>query len=266
MENPTNKKRFPWGWLAAGCAVVVIGVVVLVVVVDLVAIPAYRTTIANQNPTSMPLVAPLVSSTSTPLTPPLTSSTSTPLTPPLVSSTSTSNSGSGNGTSLAGLPFQFSAIQNPAELSTQSLMDQMTTSLNLNTDSDFMAPKTYTGTASLDPSTSFTLGNGWCAKDATTLKQNLANIQYSLNINGTSIDLSQYPTLYFSDDQGDACTITGISITPASNISGSYHVVLTQKFLTSLSDGITSSPYPAGNVTFDFSIQFQVIPNSGSKS
>jgi hypothetical protein len=144
------------------------------------------------------------------------------------------------------------------------LMDQMVSSLNLNNNSDFMAPKTYKGTATLDPATSFTIGNGWCAKDSTTLNQNLANMQFQISINGTSIDLSKYPTLYFTDNQGDACAVTGISITPTSTKGGSYHFVLTQKFVNSLDDGITGSPYPAGNVTFDFTIQFATLPNSGN--
>jgi len=146
------------------------------------------------------------------------------------------------------------------------LMNQMVTTLNLNNETDFMAPKTYKGTAALDPSTSFTLGNGWCAVDATTLKQNLANMQFQLSINGTNIDLSQFPTLYFTDNSGEACAETGISITPSGPLSGSYHIIMSQKFVTSLSDGITSSPYPAGDVTFDFSIQFRTIPSSGKNT
>lgn len=124
--------------------------------------------------------------------------------------------------------------------------------------------KTYKGTATLNSSTSFTLGNGWCAKDTATLRQNLANMQFQFSINGTNIDLSQYPTLYFTDNQGNACAMTGLAITPNGNLSGSYHVILTQKFLNTLNDGITSSPYPAGDVTFDFSVQFRSTPNSGT--
>ena len=241
MENPTEKKRFPWVWVVAGCGVVAIGVLALaaVALIAFLAVPAFRTAIANQSPSLNPLPAPLVGSTAVP------------------------NSGSGSGTSVAGLPFKVSAIQDPTALSNQSLMDQMVSSLNLNNDTDFLAPKTYKGTATLDPSTSFTLGNGWCAKDTATLQQNLANMQFQFSINGTNIDLSQYPTLYFTDNRGYACAMTGISIAPNANLSGSYHMILTQKFLNQLDDGITSSPYPAGDVTFDFSIQFRSAPNSG---
>jgi hypothetical protein len=239
MEIPTEKKRFPWGWVVAGCGVIIIGVLALAAVITFVALPAIRTAIAKQSPSLNPLPAPSICSTAVP------------------------NSGSGSGTSLGSLPFKFSAIQDPTALSNQSLMDQMVSSLNLNNDTDFLAPKTYKGTTTLDPSTSFTLGNGWCAKDTATLQQNLANMQFQLSINGTNIDLSQYPTLYFSDNRGYACAMTGISITPNGNLSGSYHVILTQKFLNTLDDGITSSRYPAGDVTFDFSIKFQSTPNSG---
>lgn len=244
MENPTEKKRFPWVWVAVGCGAVAICVLALAVVaaIALIAVPAARTAIANQSPSLNPLPAPLVSPTAVP------------------------NSGSGSGTSIGSLPFKFSAIQGPTALAGQSLMDQMSSSLNLNNDTDFMAPKTYKGTATLDPSTSFTLGNGWCAKDMATLRQNLKDIQYQFSINGTNIDLSQYPTLFFSDNQGHACAVTGISITPDGNLSDSYHVILTQKFLNSLDDGITPSKYPAGDVTFDFSIQFKSTPNSGSNT
>lgn len=241
MENPAQKKRFPWVWVAVGCGVVAIGLLALAVlaVFVFVAFPTARTVIANRSPSLNPIPTPLIGSTTVP------------------------NTGSGNGSSAGSLPFKFSSIQEQTTLSNQSLMDQMITTLNLNSDSDFMAPKTYKGTATLDPKASFTLGNGWCAKDAATLKQNLSDMQFQFNINGTNIDLSQYPTLLFSDNQGHACALTGISITPTGNLSDSYHMVLTQKFLRSLDDGITASSYPAGDVTFDFNIQFRSTPKPG---
>ncbi len=242
MENPTEKKSFPWGWVAVGCGVVAVLALAALAVIIIIALPAVRNTIANRSPLLSPLPTPLVGATVVP------------------------NSGAGNGKSIGSLPFKFSAVQDPTALSTQSLMDLMTTALNLNSNSDFMAPKTYKGTAALDPTTDFTLGNGWCAKDSTTLKQNLGKMQYQLSINGTNIDLSQYPTLYFADSQGESCAVTGISITPSGTLSGSYHVVLTQKYLASLDDGITGSPYPAGDVIFDFSIQFRSVPGSGSNT
>ncbi len=242
MENPTEKKRFPWVWVAVGCGVVAVGALALVAlaVIAFLAVPGLRSRIANLNPSLNPLPAPLVIPNTVP------------------------NTGSGNGKSIGGLPFQFSAVQNPATLPQQSLMDQMISTLNLNTDTDFMAPKSYKGTITLDPTSSFTLGNGWCAKDGTTLRQNMQNMQYQLSINGTNIDLSQYPTLYTTDDQGHACAMTGISITPNGKLSGTYHVIVTQKFVKQLDDGITSSPYPAGDVTFDFNVQFLSNPNSGN--
>jgi hypothetical protein len=218
----------------------VLGLVVVAAIV-IVVLPAAQKTMSNQSPS---------------LNPPT----------PLVGSTVVPTPGPGNGTSVGSLPFKISAVQDPTALSNQSLMDQMTTALNLNNDSDFMAPKAYKGTATLDPSTSFTLGNAWCAKDPTTLQQNLAKMQFQLSINGTNIDLSQYPTLNFTDNQGDACAVTGISITPSGPLSGNYHFVLTQKYLASLDDGITSSPYPAGDVTFDFQIKFQFVPSSGKNT
>ena len=239
MENQTEKKRFPWGWVAAGCGAVAVIAVVVVIVVVLVVVPAVRSTITNGNPSLGPITLPQLGSTPAPNTVP------------------------GSGTIIGDLPFKFSAVQDGTTLPIQSLMDQMSTALNLNSDTDFMAPKTYKGTINLDPSGSFTIGNGWCATDSTTLQQNLANMQFQLGINGTNIDLSKYPTLYFTDDQGHACALTGIAITPSGNLNGTYHMVLTQKFVNSLDDGITSSPYPAGDVTLDFNVQFRTIPNNG---
>ena len=143
-------------------------------------------------------------------------------------------------------------------------MGQIITSLNLNNDTDFMAPKSYEGTATLDPSDGFTLGNGWCAKDTTTLQQNLTNIKFELIIDGNNIDLSQYPMLYFTDNRGESCAESGLLITPSGTLNESYHVVLTQQFLKSIDDGITSSPYPAGDIKFDFSVQFKSTPKSGN--
>ncbi len=240
MENPEEKKSFPWVWVAVGCAVAAIGVLALAAIAAVVLLlPAFRTTVVNRTPSLNPFSAPLVGPTAVP------------------------NAGSGSGTSIGNLPFTFSPIQGQGNLPNQSLMDQMVSSLNLNNDTDFLAPKTYKGIATLDPSGSFTIGNGWCAKDQATLKQNLANMQYQFSINGTNIDLSKYPTLYFSDNQGNACAMTGISITPNGKLTDSYHMILTQKFLKSLSDGITSSPYPAGDITFDFNIGFGTTPNPG---
>jgi hypothetical protein len=185
---------------------------------------------------------------------------------PQIGSTAVPNPGSGKGTIIGDLPFKFSAIQDQTAVSGQSLMDQMITTLNLNNDTDFMAPKSYKGSATLDPSTNFMLGNGWCAKDSTTLQQNLANMKFQLSINGNNIDLSQYPTLFFTDDRGESCAETGISITPTGKLSGSFQFILTQKFLNTLDDGITPSSYPAGDVKFDFSIQFKSAPIPGPNS
>ena len=242
MENPSEKKGFPWGWVAAGCGAITVLVVAAVAVILLVVVPAVRNTNASRSPLSSPLATPRIGSTAIP------------------------NPGSGSGTTIGDLPFKFSAIQDPTTMPDQSLMEQIITSLNLNNDTDFMAPKSYEGSSTLNPEAGFTLGNGWCAKDSTTLQQNLANMQFQLSINGNNIDLSPYPTLFFTDQRGDACAETGISITPSGTLSGSYHIILTQKFLNSLDDGITPSPYPAGDVKFDFSIQFKATPNSGKNT
>ncbi len=242
MENPSEKKRFPWGWVAAGCSLIAVLAVAAVLVVMFVVLPVFRNATAQNNPVTIPLPAPLIGATPVP------------------------TQGSSSGTTINDLPFSFNQVQDPSVLTNQSLMDQMVTSLNLNNDTDFMAPKTYQGSITLDPTTSFTIGNGWCAKDATTLSQNLAKMQFQLSINGTNIDLSQYPTINFTDGQGHACAMTGIQITPSGNTSGTFKIVLTQKFLSSLSDGITTSPYPAGDVTFDFNVKFQGGLNPGNNT
>ncbi len=242
MEIPTKNKRFPWVWVGVGCGLLFIAVIALAVIAFFAALPAIRTALANLNLNFSQSPAPLVIPTLAP------------------------NANGGNGTTIGDLPFRFSAVQDISALGPQSLMDQMTITLNLNSDSDFMAPKSYKGSAALDPTAPFTIGNGWCAVDSATLQQNLADMQFQLSIDGQKIDLSQYPTLYFSDDQGHACAMTGISITPTGKLSGTYHVVLTQKYLKSLSDGITASPYPSGDVTFDFSFKFQAAPSNGTQT
>lgn len=242
MENPVVKKRNPWVWVAAGCGVVALGVLALAaVLIIFTVVPAVKARIATQ----VPLLNQGI--------------------PPLIGPTPVPNGGAGGGTSVGDLPFKFSAVNDPTVMANQSLMGQMSNSLSLNNDSDFMAPKTYKGTAVLDSTSPFTLGNGWCAKDDATLKQNWSKLQYQLSINGTNIDLSKYPTVFFTDNQGLSCAATGITITPDSNIQGNYNVVLTQKYQSSINDGITSSPYPAGDVTFDFTIQFQASPTPGGQ-
>lgn len=256
MENPPEKKQFPWGLVALGCGVVVILGLAMGVVLVFKALPAVRSALANLDSALVPTQA---APTQAPRIGPTQEA-------PLVIPTEVPNSGGGSGTTIEGLPFKFSAVQDLTAASVQSLMDQMTSTLNLNNDTDFMAPKSYKGSAILDPTTSFTVGNGWCAADMATLNQNLADMQFQLSINGKTIDLSQYPALYFSDAQGDACAMTGLLITPNGNMSGTYHIVLTQKYLKSLSDGIISSPYPAGDVIFDFFFQFKASPSGGSST
>ncbi len=242
MEIPTKGKKFPWVWAAVGCGVLLIAVIALAVIAFFAALPSIRNALANLNLNSFQTPAPQFSPTLAP------------------------NTNGGNGTIIGDLPFKFSAVQDMSALGTQSLMDQMSTTLNLNSDTDFMAPKTYKGSSSLDPTAPFTLGNGWCAADSATLQQNLASMQFQLSINGQNIDLGQYPTLYFSDNQGHACAMTGVLITPNGNMRGNFHIVLTQKYLKSLSDGITASPYPSGDVTFDFSFKFQAAPSNGTQT
>ena len=173
MESPTEKKRFPWGWVAVGCAVIAVLALTVVAVVAALLYPAIRSGIASRSPALSPLPTLQVRTTPVP------------------------NQGPAGGSSIGSLPFKFSAVQDPTTLPSQALMDAMTTALNLNTDTDFMAPKSYKGTAVLDSTTGFTLGNAWCAKDPTTLQQNMANMTFQLSINGTNIDLSKYPTLFY---------------------------------------------------------------------
>ncbi|MDD5371063.1 MAG: hypothetical protein PHQ40_18435 [Anaerolineaceae bacterium] len=235
-----NKKTFPWGWVAVGCSVAILGVIALGVVgfFALRSIPGIRDSITNNVPLLNPSNQPSGGSTTVPK-----------LNLP-------------GGTSVGSLPFTIQSLNDPSVLGGQSLMEQMVTALKLNSDTDFQAPKTYKGSASLDPSSGFTLGNGWCAKDDATLKSNLAHIQYQFSIDNTNIDLNKYPMVYFTDNQGHSCAATGITITPTAAVHGSYQMKLDQKFLTSLDDGITSSPYPAGDISFDFSIEFSAAPTA----
>jgi hypothetical protein len=252
MENPKEEKKpFPWGWVAAGCGVLAVVGLAIVVLLILKALPVLQNAFANRNPLGNLLPTPLVGATAAP----------TPE-PGRAVGVPTPESGS-EGKSIGSLPFKFSAVSDPAALPPESLMDQMVTALNLNNNTDFMAPKSYKGTATVDPSAGFTVGDAWCAADSTTLQQNMADMQFQLSINGSIIDLSQYPTLNFTDNQGEACAVTGLAVVPSGNLSGTYHIVLTQKYLKSLDDGLTGSPYPAGDVTFDFTIQFQSAPVPG---
>ena len=252
MEQPGQKKPFPWKWTAVGCAVVILAVLIVVfsALVITRVLPSLRVSLNNSAPLTSPNLPSVPNLPNIPINPP---SLSTPLAP----NNQPSAPAPGN------LPFTISALNDPTALGNQSLMDAMTTALNLNTDTDFQAPKSYTGSVSLDPSSSFTLGNGWCAKDDATLKDNLAKMKYTFSINGQAIDLSKYPMIYFNDNQGHSCALTGISITPNANISGSYKMKLTQTYLKQMDDGITATPYPAGDVSFDFSVEFKGTPSPG---
>jgi hypothetical protein len=167
------------------------------------------------------------------------------------------------GSTLDTGPFTLTSVDNTSTLAGPTLFSGMSTSLNLNNDTDFQAPKRYTGTLGVQTGTDFSLGNGWCAKDSATLKDNLANIQYSLIIDGKQVDLSRYPTLYFTDNRGEACAVSGINITPQQNIQGDHRFQITQHFAKTLDDGISAAPYPAGDVTFDFTIRFQLPTGPG---
>jgi hypothetical protein len=167
------------------------------------------------------------------------------------------------GSTLTTGPFTISSVTSPDALAGPTLFSGMSSALNLNNDTDFQAPKKYTGTLGMDTGTEFSLGNGWCAKDSATLKDNLANIQYSFSIDGKSVDLSRYPTLFFTDDRGESCAVSGVNITPQQNLLGDHRFQITQHFSKALEDGIGAAPYPAGDVTFDFTIRFQAPTGPG---
>jgi hypothetical protein len=213
-QNSPAKKKQRWGWIAYGCGLAILAVLVLVVgAMDLAKwIPRIGHVTVN----------------------------------------STSS------TTISSLPFTFTSVSSADSLNPPSLFDGMSQALNLNNDTDFQAPKQYTGAIGLNKGVGFSLGNGWCAKDQATLKNNLANISYSFSINGTAIDLNKYPTLFFTDNRGEACAVSGLNITPNANAQGSYQIKVTQHFAKTLEDGISAAPYPAGDVTFDFTLRFQL--------
>jgi hypothetical protein len=243
---PPAKKGLSWGWVAFGCAFIVLVIAVCGVLAALVVrlAPSLQGRTLQVNP---PAIAPLNPGNGI-----------TPTLPANGNKNNNGNSGNGNnGGQSTSLPFTFEAVQSADSLNLPTLFGAMTDQLGLNNDTDFHAPKSYSGAITMDPSSPFGLGNGWCAKDAATLKSNMAGMNYAFSINGQEIDLSKYPTITFTDDRGDACEMTGVVITPSGDMRGNYEFKITQHFAQQIEDGISTDPYPAGDVILDFSVRFQ---------
>jgi hypothetical protein len=242
--RPLAKKGFPWGWVAFGCAFIAL----VIAACGVVAVLAFRFAPSLQGRTlrvTPPAIVPLNPGNGV-----------VPTLPANRNNNGNNGSGNGGGQSTS-LPFTFEAVQNADSLNLPTVFGAMTDELGLNSDTDFQAPKSYSGAITMDPSSAFGLGNGWCAKDEATLKSNMADMSYSFSINGQEIDLNQYPTVTFTDDRGDACEMTGVIITPSGDMRGNYEFKITQHFAKKIEDGIATEPYPAGDVTLDFSVRFQ---------
>jgi len=107
--------------------------------------------------------------------------------------------------------------------------------------------RTFTYTISLNKSQDLLWAWGWCAKDQSTLDQNLQNIQIVFSLAGNDVPLDQFQKLNY-DSSGQKCTAY---ITVLSDWQGGEnHLSTTVIFKTQINDG--TADYLAGKQVFDY--------------
>ena len=108
---------------------------------------------------------------------------------------------------------------------------------------------TYTYTISLTPSEKVIWYYRWCAKDQSTLDQNIQNMTFKFILNDNDVPLTQFAALD-GTASGMNCRMFGMMLTNWPE--GEHHLKLTLTFKSSINNGTTA--YPAGVMEYDYSV------------
>ncbi len=114
---------------------------------------------------------------------------------------------------------------------------------------EYKQPGSLAFTVPLDPSTVAVWAYAWCASDAATLEQNLADITLQFVLDGEQIPLEQF-AVYDTDASGKSCRLyyTSLSDWPA----GEHHLTTTATFTSAINDG--TADFPAGDYVLEYTV------------
>jgi hypothetical protein len=113
----------------------------------------------------------------------------------------------------------------------------------------FSAPGTTTYTVSLPASETLIWAYAWCAKDASTLEENLGRIQLKFVLDGHDIEMDKMST-YGSDANGRKCMLIYAPL--ADWPAGEHHLTTTATFTGPVNDGATE--FPAGDYVLTYTV------------
>jgi len=109
--------------------------------------------------------------------------------------------------------------------------------------------KTFMYTIALDKSQDLLWAWGWCAKDAATLKDNLAKMDIKFSLDGQPVALDQFLKLDYPNS-GQQCTAYIAGLTDWTG--GEHHLVTTATFKSKLNDG--TYDFNPGTQTFSYAV------------
>jgi hypothetical protein len=117
----------------------------------------------------------------------------------------------------------------------------------------YLAPGTLTFTVPIPSTETVYLNYGWCAKDKTTLQQNLQHIQLSFYFNDQQIPASYITSLNTQTSNKLECSNTGMLLSgwPA----GVYRFRIVATFGEAINDG--SADYKAGDYISEYNVTAQ---------
>jgi C-terminal processing protease CtpA/Prc len=116
------------------------------------------------------------------------------------------------------------------------------------TAAEYAQPGTITFTIPLNQPEPLVWTYAWCAKDAATLKQNLASIKLKFSLNGTDVTSQMNTQDLASNGQQCHLVYSLLSDWPA----GEHHLITTATFTAKINDG--SADYTAGDYILDYTV------------
>jgi C-terminal processing protease CtpA/Prc len=111
-------------------------------------------------------------------------------------------------------------------------------------------PNNFTYTIDLSHSEPLLWAWGWCAKDQTTLTDNLNKMKISFTLNGQMVPISSFQT-QDGPSQGQMCHEVVAAVTDWK--SGENHAVTTLTFTAPVNDG--TADYPTGDQVYDYLVK-----------
>jgi len=121
---------------------------------------------------------------------------------------------------------------------------------NYTNDDYLKVPNDFTFTITLSKSEKLLWAWGWCAKDQTTLDDNLSKMSVAFTLNGKDVPLDQFLKLDYDSSDGQKCTAYIIGLTNWTG--GEHHLVTSLTFKQPLNDG--NYDFPVGVQAFYYNV------------